>query len=97
MQQVDLTKTLKELEGKYWGEPNFASSLVIQVHRLRKRPLCELNNEDLTFDWATNESRFSFTSSLRAINTEPIRIRRFIYRRFILFDTQSGERILERT
>ncbi|WP_328800453.1 contact-dependent growth inhibition system immunity protein [Paenibacillus sp. LX16] len=47
MQQVDLTKTLEELEGKYWGEPNFASSLVIQVHRLRKKPLCELNNEDL--------------------------------------------------
>lgn len=47
MQQVDLTKTLEELEGDYWDEPNFASSLVIQVHRLRKQPLCELNNEDL--------------------------------------------------
>ncbi|MEK4431717.1 contact-dependent growth inhibition system immunity protein [Paenibacillus sp. FSL M7-0802] len=47
MQKIDLTKTLEELEGKYWGEPNFASSLVIQVHRLRKKPLCELNNEDL--------------------------------------------------
>ncbi|WP_190945458.1 contact-dependent growth inhibition system immunity protein [Paenibacillus sp. UASWS1643] len=47
MRQVDLTKTLEELEGEYWGEPNFASSLVIQVHKLRKKPLCELNNEDL--------------------------------------------------
>ncbi|MGV2964874.1 contact-dependent growth inhibition system immunity protein [Paenibacillus sp. AGC30] len=47
MQQVDLTKTLEELEGEYWDEPNFASSLVIQVHQLRKKPLCELNNEDL--------------------------------------------------
>ncbi len=47
MQQVDLTKTLEELEGEYWNEPNFASSLVIQVHRLRKKLLCELNNEDL--------------------------------------------------
>ncbi|PYE41663.1 hypothetical protein HUB98_24175 [Paenibacillus barcinonensis] len=47
MQQVDLTKTLEELEGEYWDEPNFASSLVIQVHQLRKKPLYELNNEDL--------------------------------------------------
>ncbi len=47
MQQVDLTKPLEELEGEYWDEPNFASSLVIQVHQLRKKPLCELNNKDL--------------------------------------------------
>ncbi|MGO4528538.1 contact-dependent growth inhibition system immunity protein [Paenibacillus sp. 2TAF8] len=47
MQQVDLTKTLEELEGEYWGEPNYNSSLVIQIHRLRKKPLFELNNEDL--------------------------------------------------
>ncbi|WP_145046487.1 contact-dependent growth inhibition system immunity protein [Paenibacillus xylanexedens] len=47
MQQVDITKTLEELEGEYWDEPNFASSLVIQVHQLRKKSLCELNNEDL--------------------------------------------------
>ncbi|WP_145048159.1 contact-dependent growth inhibition system immunity protein [Paenibacillus xylanexedens] len=47
MQQVDLIKTLEELEGEHWDEPNFASSLVIQVHELRKKPLCELNNEDL--------------------------------------------------
>ncbi|MGE6666708.1 contact-dependent growth inhibition system immunity protein [Paenibacillus xylanexedens] len=47
MQQVDLTKTLEELEGEYWDEPNFVSSLVIQVHELRKKPLCELNTEDL--------------------------------------------------
>ncbi|WP_179292226.1 contact-dependent growth inhibition system immunity protein [Paenibacillus campinasensis] len=47
MKQVDLTKTLEELEGEYWDEPNFSSSLVIQVHQSRKKPLCELNNEDL--------------------------------------------------
>lgn len=47
MHQMDLTKTLEELEDKYWGEPNFASSLVIQVHKLRKKPLCELSDEDL--------------------------------------------------
>lgn len=47
MQQIDLTKTLEELENDYWDEPNFAFSLVIQVHQLRKKPLCELNNEEL--------------------------------------------------
>ncbi|WP_339303472.1 contact-dependent growth inhibition system immunity protein [Paenibacillus sp. FSL R5-0519] len=47
MSEVDLTQTLEELEGEYWSEPNFTSSLVIQVHKLRKKPLCELNNEDL--------------------------------------------------
>ncbi|SEB10660.1 hypothetical protein SAMN03159332_3554 [Paenibacillus sp. 276b] len=47
MCQVDLTKTLEELEDEYWGEPNFASSLVIQVHKLRKKTLGELNDENL--------------------------------------------------
>ncbi|WP_172200498.1 contact-dependent growth inhibition system immunity protein [Saccharibacillus qingshengii] len=47
MEQVDLTRTLEELEGESWDEPNFASSLVRQVHRLRKKPLCEWNNEEL--------------------------------------------------
>jgi len=47
MEQVDLTRTLEELEGESWDEPNFASSLIRQVHRLRKKPLCEWNNEEL--------------------------------------------------
>jgi len=47
MQQVDLTKTLEELEGEKWNEPNFASRLVLQGYELRKKPLCEWNNEDL--------------------------------------------------
>ncbi|MBY0117977.1 hypothetical protein H7K48_17930 [Paenibacillus xylanexedens] len=47
MQQVDLTKTLEELEDDRWDEPNFASRLVLRANELRKKPLCELNNEDL--------------------------------------------------
>ncbi|MGO4730556.1 contact-dependent growth inhibition system immunity protein [Paenibacillus sp. 2KB_22] len=47
MQQVDLTKTLEELEDDRWDEPNFASRLVLRTNELRKKPLCELNNEDL--------------------------------------------------
>ncbi|WP_340401051.1 contact-dependent growth inhibition system immunity protein [Paenibacillus sp. FSL H8-0079] len=44
---MDLTKTLEELEDERWDEPNFASRLVLRANELRKKPLCELNNEDL--------------------------------------------------
>ncbi|MDQ0721922.1 hypothetical protein QF049_003183 [Paenibacillus sp. W4I10] len=47
MQQVDLTITLEELDDEKWDEPNFASRLVLRVNELRKKPLCELNTEDL--------------------------------------------------
>ncbi|XOI97579.1 contact-dependent growth inhibition system immunity protein [Paenibacillus polymyxa] len=47
MKQVDLTKTLEELEDDRWDEPNFASRLVLRANELRKKPLCELNTEDL--------------------------------------------------
>nr|WP_154892397.1 GNAT family N-acetyltransferase [Paenibacillus xylanexedens] len=47
MRQIDYTKTLDELEGGSWGEPDFKSGLVIHAHALRKKPLCEFNNEDL--------------------------------------------------
>ncbi len=47
MADFDRTKTLQELEGKDWGEPNFASHLVTECHRLRRVPLCELTTEDL--------------------------------------------------
>ncbi|OWR32308.1 hypothetical protein CDO73_01480 [Saccharibacillus sp. O23] len=47
MRQVDLTQTIEELEGVYWDKPDFDSSLVIKVHRLRKKPICELDKEDL--------------------------------------------------
>lgn len=47
MQQVDLTKTLEDLEDDRWDKPNFASRLVLRANELRKKPLFELNNEDL--------------------------------------------------
>ena len=47
MRQIDHTKTLDELEGESWGEPDFESGLVIRAHALRKKPLCEFSNEDL--------------------------------------------------
>lgn len=43
----DRTKTLTELEGDDWGEPEFHSSLVIRCHELRKKPLNDFSTEDL--------------------------------------------------
>ncbi|SET86172.1 contact-dependent growth inhibition system immunity protein [Paenibacillus sp. NFR01] len=47
MKQVDITKTLEEIEGEIWSEPVFNSGLVVRVHELRKKPLNEFRYEDL--------------------------------------------------
>lgn len=44
---IDRTKTLTEIEGDEWGEPEFHSSLVIRCHELRKKSLNEFTIEDL--------------------------------------------------
>ena len=43
----DLGRSLQDLEGLDWGEPNYESSLVIECHRLRRLPLNEFNVENL--------------------------------------------------
>jgi hypothetical protein len=47
MNNVDLSKTLDELEGVDWGEPTYSSGLVIECHRLRKVPLKEFTPGNL--------------------------------------------------
>ena len=42
-----LTKTLTEIEGNDWGDPNFDSHLVATVHNLRHKPIGEFTVEDL--------------------------------------------------
>jgi hypothetical protein len=44
---TDRDKTLEELDGENWGEPNYNSYLVKSVHRLRCVPLKKLTVEDL--------------------------------------------------
>ncbi len=39
--------TLTEIENNDWGEPTFDSNLVIQCHKLRKKPLKDFSVEDL--------------------------------------------------
>lgn len=45
--QFDVKKSLQELEGEDWGEPEFDSSLVRNCHRLRRVPLVNFTTEDL--------------------------------------------------
>lgn len=40
-------QSLDELEGLAWGEPNYDSRLVNEVHRLRRVPLKQFRIEDL--------------------------------------------------
>lgn len=47
MLNYDLNKTLDELEGETWGEPEFNSSLVIRCDELRRKPLKDFSVEDL--------------------------------------------------
>lgn len=45
---LDISKSLEEIEGIVWGEPEAeASALVRQCHLLRKVPLRELRDDDL--------------------------------------------------
>ncbi|MBA4150054.1 MAG: hypothetical protein H0X66_18235 [Verrucomicrobia bacterium] len=49
MPQFDRSKSLQELEGVDWGEPNYESHVVIDAHRLHRVPLCEFTVDDLRF------------------------------------------------
>ncbi len=44
---ADREKTLQELEGSDWGEPEFPSHLVVTCHRLHRTPLRDFTVEDL--------------------------------------------------
>lgn len=45
--EAQLRLSLEEIEGDFWGEPTFRSSLVTRVHQMRKVPLRDLSIEDL--------------------------------------------------
>ena len=45
--KTDPTKSLEQLEGVSWGQPEFNSTLVVRCHELRKKPLREMTAEDL--------------------------------------------------
>ncbi len=47
MSNVDRKKSLQDLEGEDWGEPEYHSHLVRECHRLRRVPLSEFTMENL--------------------------------------------------
>ncbi len=47
MGQFDRDKTLQQLDGRDWGEPNWHSHLVTECHRLRRVAPCDFTVEDL--------------------------------------------------
>ena len=49
MKDFNRSKSLQELEGEDWGEPEFQSHVVTNAHRLHRVPLQELTVGDLRF------------------------------------------------
>ncbi len=47
LQLPDVSKTLEQLDGQHWGEPEFQSHLVLECHRLRRVPLREFTPANL--------------------------------------------------
>jgi hypothetical protein len=47
MTSFDLSKSLQELDGEDWGEPDYPSHLVTECHRLRRVPLKDFRPGDL--------------------------------------------------
>ena len=44
-----MAKTIEQLEGDFWGKPEFTSHVVLTSHALRKKPIDEFGVEDLRF------------------------------------------------
>lgn len=67
-----LERTLEELEGEVWGEPNFDSHLVTTCHRLRKKPIGQFSIEDLRIMVGQNiGARFLVPRILDVLETDP--------------------------
>ena len=47
LQLPDVSKTLEQLDGQDWGEPEWQSHLVLECHRLRRVPLREFTPANL--------------------------------------------------
>jgi hypothetical protein len=70
---VDLTRTLTEIEGDDWGEPPYPSHLVVTCHRLRHKPLASFTIEDLRILVGQSFSLdVLYPLALRALEQEPL-------------------------
>lgn len=68
----DATRTLEELEGVAWGEPEWQSGLVTRCHKLRKKPLEDLTVGDLqTLIGQNIGAQFLVPLALRVLEANP--------------------------
>jgi hypothetical protein len=67
------TKTLQELEGQDWGEPNFPSHLVTTCHALRRKPLRDFTVEDLRIMIGQNISlKYLIPLAIEQLRRDPL-------------------------
>lgn len=72
-QIMDKSKTLEELEGDVWGDPEFDSALVQTCHGLRKKPLAKFTVEDLRVMILQHESLESLVPlALEVLEVDPL-------------------------
>lgn len=72
-QIIDESKTLEELEGKVWSEPEFDSALVLTCHRLRKKPVGKFTVEDLRVMISQEIGlEFLIPLALEVLKTDPL-------------------------
>lgn len=70
--KVNLDRTIEELEGDRWGEPNYESHLVSECHRLRKVPLRLFTIENLRIMLGQNiGSQYLVPIALEHLEVEP--------------------------
>lgn len=66
-------KTLEEIEGENWREPNYPSHLVTTCHRLRRVPIGQLNVEDLRILLGQSVGvKYLVPLALEILNTNPL-------------------------
>ena len=83
MSENAMNKTLTELDGIEWGEPNFESYVVINCHRLRRVPLNRFTLEDIRLLVGQSMGLlYLMPMALQCLRKNPSYRRRFLPRRF---------------
>jgi hypothetical protein len=70
---TEADRTLEELEGDDWGEPKFSSYVVTTCHRLRRKPVRDLTDEELRL--ATGQQmglQFLLPIAIKRLQSDPL-------------------------
>ncbi|MEM9444937.1 MAG: Imm8 family immunity protein [Verrucomicrobiota bacterium] len=68
---IDLSKSIEELEGDDWGPPDFDSHVVSTCHELRKKPIKDFEIEELRFMILQNVGS-EYLAPLACVDHDPI-------------------------